>query len=172
MSMIGKRDTEGLDPPVNEAPSTRRASARMRAPVDIGEQIQRTARLQEALLDCLEDEAKAFLAAKPGGVGSLLPKGFEGRLREAADTLNALTLAHSRYTKSEDEWASRLTPDQKFEHLGMFALSQYKERPDYVANWVENLVMSLNHAGDTTRILATKRVNARLTVDEVQDREV
>lgn len=150
------------------APSNRRAAAQMKAPVDIGSQIQRMARLQEALLDRLEAEALVFLAAKPGAPGSEIPKDFGHRMAAVTESLNSLTLSHARYVKAEDEWASSLTPDEKLENLANFVLSQYKERPDHVASWLAKLLRKVNNAGDTTKKTAAK-VTQRLTVDEAED---
>ena len=123
--------------------------------------------MTKGLLDMLEDEYIEFRAAKKG-----VPKGFERRLTEVANLLDSLTLSYSRYRKAEKEWEAGLTDEEKAEHLGQWVLAQYAERPDFIARWLNALVLDVRGAGDTTHSLAEqlaarKPYTNKLTVDEL-----
>lgn len=123
--------------------------------------------MTKGLLDMLEDEYVEARTRKTG-----VPKGFERRLTEVANLLDSLTLSYSRYRKAEKEWEAGLTDEEKAEHLGQWVLAQYAERPDFIARWLNALVLDVRGAGDTTHSLAeqlaaVKPQTRKLTVDEL-----
>lgn len=149
-----------------DAKLERRAAARIGSQADVGAQIQRTISMTEGLLDLLEAEYIEFR----GKGWAAVPKGFETRLGNVASLLQDLTLSYARYQKSEEEWQSRLTPEEKLDATADFALKLFKERPDRVTKWLQQLINRINRAGDTTKIEAAElrgRVTHRsLSVDK------
>lgn len=146
------------------ANETVRAQARIEAPVDIGLLLQRTAKMTEGLLDLLQADYVEFQAKKAG-----VPRGFVENLQGLTKTLNDLTLAHARYRKTEDEWAEKLSPEQKLEQLQGYLLHLYKDRPEFVANWIDRTVKLVNRAGDTTAAHRGRTIKAVRTTDDRLD---
>lgn len=143
------------------AEQTRRAEARIEAPVDIGLLLQRTARMTEGLLDLLQADYVEFQSKKAG-----VPKGFLDNLQGLTKTLNDLTLAHSRYRKTEAEWSDQLSTEEKLTNLQDFLLSVFKDSPQRIVDWMARTALLLNRAGDTTLAVRRAQVAATLTVDQ------
>lgn len=124
----------------------------MNSPSDVGVLIRRTISMTEGLLDLLEAEYIEF----KGKGWAAVPKGFETKLSQVAGLLQDLTLSYARFRKSEGEWMDSLSPEEKLDATAEFALSLFKDRPDYVTQWVQKLINRINRAGDTTKIKATE----------------
>ena len=144
-----------------KADSTRAERAvrqRARQPVDLGLLLQRTAQMVEGSLDMLEDEFVDF-KAKGKGIPSKFVKDLEG----VSKLLNDLTLAHGRYRKAEDEWAEKMTVEERLEAMHGFLLALHKDQPDLVRKWASVLALALNHA--TAATLGVVKERARQPSD-------
>lgn len=137
----------------------RKAQARSESPVDLGLTFQRTMQMTEGSLDMLQMEFVEFQSAKKG-----IPRGFMENLKALADLLNSLTLAYSRYRKAEDEWAERMSVEEKLESMRGFLLALHKDQPDLARQWASQTALALNHA--TAATLGVVKTVARRPSDQ------
>jgi hypothetical protein len=123
-----------------------KATARVKAPADLGLLIQRATALTEGALDLLEADYVEFQANGRG-----VPKGFMDQLQSAVESLNSLSLSYQRFRKTEDEWAGRLSTEEKMDQMQAFLMAVYKETPEIVVKWLRSTTTLVNRAGDTVR---------------------
>lgn len=129
--------------------------------------IERTMSMANANLDQLEQEHIEFASQGKGE-----PKNFAKRLTEIANLLDALTLSYARFKKAEREWANAMSPEEKLEATGEFAVALYKDRPEFVTRWLNGLIRSIRGVGDATRMAADevpRPSRQHMTMDDIID---
>lgn len=142
-----------------------KAMIRSEAPVDMGLLVQDAAQMVRGSLDLLRKEYAEFQAAGKG-----VPFKFTETLGGVTDALNTLTLAHARYTKTQKEWADKLSPEEKLANLRAFLLDLYTRQPEVVVRWLTETITAVNNAGDSTKAEWNQRKH-RVSVDELLDND-
>lgn len=121
-----------------------------RATADPGTLLKRLLVLHDDAITVKEREAAPFITKGE------LPAKFTSDLINLSKSMDSLTMSYARYTKSQDDWANSLNPEQKLAGLHDWVLKVYRDQPELVAAWVKRLVGALNEASDdAARIRAT-----------------
>jgi acyl-CoA reductase-like NAD-dependent aldehyde dehydrogenase len=116
------------------------------APADMGLQLQRLISLHEPVIQTLE--SKVHEGANRGEI----LQGTVRELMELSKSMNDLSLAYARFRKAEDEWAERLSVEERLEHLHNFLLKLNEDRPDLVNGFIRTFLAVYNNADSVKRV--------------------
>lgn len=102
-----------------------------RRSVDVDVMFQRSLQMVEFLLDRMENEIDHC----EGFQG--VPDSFPQHLRELSASMNALSMAHARWLKANEEMYEQLSDAEKLKALQTWVVAQYPKNSTYISEWLQ-----------------------------------
>lgn len=69
---------------------------------------------------------------------------WHSSFRDFSKTLNDLSMAHSRYLKAQNEWAEKLSTEEKLNNTLNYVAKLHEKQPEVVERWMERLQLELD----------------------------